>query len=946
MLLLNGNWKLSLNERSNHVGQISIPGSLQFQGYGNDVKKDTEFISGLHDPIWYEREEYKFAQDDEVNIPFLSQPKKHFLGKAYYKKQVLITEETSYILQIEVTKQRSTVWVDGEKVSEDFSLCTAHEHKLGTLLAGSHEIEVLIDNTMIYPYRPDGHGVTDGVGATFNGMIGKVALLTSKELASEKEKKQEYAKMHPVHIEIKDGKFFIDGKPEFLRGTHYAGENIEKGYPDTSYEWWERLFKKVKEWGLNFIRFHSYCPPEMAFCAADKEQVYLQVECGMWNVFGKNLAMNKILEEETKRILSSFGHHPSFVLFAPSNEPGGEWYETLQEWVRFAKEYDKELGYENRRVYTSQAGWPYNKAPKDVEGTDYLYFHNSGFGPAKGRIRGPIGWKGKDYNASIVDVNMPVISHELGQWTSYPDFDIIETYGDSFLQPGNYKIFKESAKAKGLLSYNKKFAKCSGKLQAMLYKEDIEAQFRTSAIYGFELLDLHDYVGQGAACVGVLDPFFNEKGMITAEKWREFCNDKMVLARMPKYVFKNTEKVKFPVELCDFRSETRNGENQQLEEVELDFSHVKKSTEEVFSYSYEDVKNTYPYTVFVKNDIIEEANVLYTKDFEKASRALEQGKKVIYSPNLSELDYSCPPLSFLTVFWNAQMGPQWSRGMGMICEISHPIFKKFPTKEYGGWQWEDIFQHGRAFNLSEAGINHEPVVRIIDDHNRNLNLGLIAEGRVGKGSLLIVSANLEGDFEERPAAYALKEAIYAYACSSEFAPTKELDMKKLESLLLANNSSYFYEDGNPENIKTLDEGTLPVNIEIPVKAETKINGIVYMANQKDRMHIGDIKTIEVYADEQFIGKWNFKSTVCQQKIQFAEQISAKKISIRVTETYQKEGVTRWQVKQDGWHSYRASLNGIVSFSILGLITDDKVVPSDSPYWTEIAAKPATAEIFI
>ncbi len=53
----------------------------------------------------------------------------------------------------------------------------------------------------------------------------------------------------------------------------------------------------------------------------------------------------------------------------------------------------------------------------------------------------------------------------------------------------------------------------SGKLQTLCYKADIEAALRTTGFAGFQLLDLHDFPGQGTALVGVLDPFWEEKVM-------------------------------------------------------------------------------------------------------------------------------------------------------------------------------------------------------------------------------------------------------------------------------------------------------------------------------------------------------------------------------------------------------------------------------------------------
>jgi hypothetical protein len=59
-------------------------------------------------------------------------------------------------------------------------------------------------------------------------------------------------------------------------------------------------------------------------------------------------------------------------------------------------------------------------------------------------------------------------------------------------------------------------------LQALCYKADIEAALRTKDFGGFQLLDLHDFPGQGTALVGVLDPFWGEKGYISPAEYKRF----------------------------------------------------------------------------------------------------------------------------------------------------------------------------------------------------------------------------------------------------------------------------------------------------------------------------------------------------------------------------------------------------------------------------------------
>src|SRR5665647_1177868 len=94
------------------------------------------------------------------------------------------------------------------------------------------------------------------------------------------------------------------------------------------------------------------------------------------------------------------------------------------------------------------------------------------------------------------------------------------------------------------------FLLASGKLQVLCYKADIEAAFRTPGFAGFQLLDLHDFPGQGTALVGVLDPFWEEKGYISPAEYSRFCNTTVPLARLKKMIFTEGETMISDIEVA------------------------------------------------------------------------------------------------------------------------------------------------------------------------------------------------------------------------------------------------------------------------------------------------------------------------------------------------------------------------------------------------------------
>ena len=1015
---LKGQWRIELETNEGmQSGVIQLPGILQGQGYGNPITNETPWISSLHDNFWYEQEEYKQAQEEECLIPFLAQPPRHFLGKAYYEREFIIEENNrkdgserdrdvseEWFLRIELTRWRTTVWIDDRYIGEDCSLCTAHEIPCGRLEEGRHVLKVCVDNSMQYPYRPDGHGVSDALGATWNGMVGEIVLETASEREERYKNYKKYAKEHPRKVEIKDGNFYVDGYPEYFRGTHFGGEYPLTGYPNTEKKWWLEKMAIVKEWGLNAIRCHSYCPPEAAFEAADESGVYLLVECGMWNTFREGIEMLEILREESRRILRQFGHHPSFAFFSSTNEPGGNWYQVLKEWVAETKEYDKELGYEGRRAYTVQSGWFYDVEPSKITGTDFLYFHRSAYGPYLGGvIRNHNGWRGKDYSPSLKGAKIPTICHELGQWCSYPDFKIIDKF-TGYMKPGNYMVYREQARKRGLLDINDRLTYCSGRGQLRLYKEELEANFRTPEIKGFELLDLHDYLGQGSALIGFLDAFWENKGYAMPEEFRSFCGETVLLLRSPSYVWKNTQTAKLPVEISHYGNADlqnmilswliedvksgdapyaqgeipialiKNGENTSAGNICIDFSGIKENCQLRLILSLINAgnevevvsKNYWDFHVFAKNsESMPACKTTYTKSWSEAKEALRAGENVVYSPYFSDLNYECPALSIKQVFWNSQMGPTWSRNLGLAVENSHPIFKNFPSEKAGGWQWEDILENARGLDMrGMEGI--QPIVRPIDDWNRSLPLGLLFEAKVENGKLLFVSADLEGDFENRPAAYALKQAIMGYAASEEFCPQTELSADLIEQKLFPVlrmetlvEGCTFDEDAvvereeeiftaNPNQSARIQREQFPVTLEITLKKAVEASGWLYLPEQRDRAHEGFLRdyTLEYQGEA---GEWclaakgAFQNTSLSQKIEFDKKITAKKWRFIVYSCYGCVDKEVWKSCKDGWRRGFQTQTAVLQIAGLHLLCEEEAEHSDRIFW-EKEQRSATKEI--
>jgi hypothetical protein len=324
--------------------------------------------------------------------------------------------------------------------------------------------------------------------------------------------------------------FTINGRPVFLRGTVNNCEFPLTGYPAMDEEAWTRIFKISKAHGLNHMRFHSWCPPEAAFKAADKIGFYLQPEGPSWANHGTSIGEGKPIDQfiydETGRMEKAFGNYASYCMLAYGNEPRGKQVEYLTKFNDYWKKKD------TRRLYTGASvggSWPV------IPNNEFMV--RAG---ARGLSWNKMPESLTDYAPLIEKFSVPFVAHEMGQYCVFPDFKEIKKYTGVY-RAKNLELFEEDLKDHDMGDEAERFLMASGKLQALAYKNEIEKAMRTPGYSGYQLLSLNDYPGQGTALVGVLNAFWEEKGYITPKEFRRFSNTTVPLLRTAKFVYGNDE---------------------------------------------------------------------------------------------------------------------------------------------------------------------------------------------------------------------------------------------------------------------------------------------------------------------------------------------------------------------------------------------------------------------
>ena len=608
-------------------------------------------------------------------------------------------------------------------------------------------------------------------------------------------------------IKAEGRQLYINNRPLFLRGTVENCCFPETGFPPTDEDEWMRIFKKCKEYGLNHVRFHSYCPPEAAFAAADRVGIYLQPEGPSWPNHGVKLrrgqAIDQYLLEESKRIVDEYGHHPSFVMMAAGNEPAGDWVSYCNDWVRQMHEYD------STKVYCGASvggGWAWDGGSEyhvkgGARGLDWDRKAPSSDDDYFSGIEYPRNYKGTAPN------NSPIIAHEQGQWCAFPDFKEITQYTGVY-KARNFEIFRDMLRDNGMEQMAEKFLMASGKLQTLCYKYEIERNLRTKDYAGFQLLGLNDYSGQGTALVGPLNVHWREKGYTTANDWCEFCYPLVLLARFPKFVYTNHEVLRVPVEAYNaFYADLKEvkaayyitddtmgvyhggrflsheipvGKNGELGVVEFPLDSIKQPTKMTLHVKMGNIiKNHWDFWVYPEkaglcDNEMDDNSKLYVADTldAHALKVLKKGGTVLLTAAGRVTLGSDVKQSYLPVFWNTswfKMRPPHTTGA--YIEKQHPLFKYgFPTDDWSNLNWWELLNKAQVMNLMELPKDYQSPIQPIDTWHVSRKLGMLIEARVLKGRLLMTTMDISNDLEHRVVARQMRKAILDYMKSDDFQP--------------------------------------------------------------------------------------------------------------------------------------------------------------------------------
>lgn len=619
-----------------------------------------------------------------------------------------------------------------------------------------------------------------------------------------------------------------NGKKVFLRNEANCAVFPLTAYAPMDDAGWEKLFSTYQSYGLNSVRFHSWCPPEAAFRTADRMGMFLQPELSCWDPGSMFGDANEIdyYTREARAIVREYANHPSFVMFTFGNELhfAGGGYEYADKLIQELKAQD------STRLYAFSSNGDYGgTAP--TPNSDFFTGQTYRGTTMRGIYAGMSGFINQSRPAAVTNYNeavrraseeagIPAFSFEVGQFQVFPDvLEELDGY-TGVLEPRNLQIVEERLEEKNISEETtKKWIDASGMLSRIAYRMEIEAALRTEHMSGISLLGIQDFSGQSTALVGMMNALGDPKPYDFADptEFSTFFSPEVALLEIEKFTWTNAEELKGKLLFANYGPRDQAGEMfyclkdgdtvigegtasdctfpqgnvTSAGEISISLDKITEPSQLKLTVGLGDVENTYDIWVYPAEERAPEQDVYVTEFLDQeALYILEDGGKVLLSPkvNKSTLPDSITG-TFTTAFWSSQFVSESQPGsMGLLMDPEHPVFDGFPTEYHSNFQWWAMAKLGRPMILEkfsrDDGTNIQPLIQVLDSFSTVRTMGLLYEAKIGDGKLMVSSMGLDQLQATYPEARALRNSILNYMNSEAFDPAYELTVEQVQESVI------------------------------------------------------------------------------------------------------------------------------------------------------------------
>lgn len=596
----------------------------------------------------------------------------------------------------------------------------------------------------------------------------------------------------------------LNGAPVLLRGLTDHAYFPLTCTPPTDPEFYRSTLKTLKTLGFNWIRFHTWTPPEECLSAADEVGMLLQVE-----------APNGFQEQEWLDILRTCRKHPSVVIYCcgnevPLTEPMLDYLELMGRHLRTVVpdalfnpmeahnqvEYGLDPGHDG--VVQEPVPHHATRLQRLHEIADVIAPHALGM----------LSYHSLDVDDAGLATQLsiyqrPCLIHEIGINDSYLNLDLEHRYQGSRIGPSLYSAARTHLREMGLEHNAPVYYANSTRWLQQVVKYTLEAA-RRNGVAGYDLLGAIDcHWHRTGYAVGLLNEFYEPKPGITPQQVLQYNGESVLLIDADKR--RNLETgTQWPVTvfaslygagtltgghlrwaLLDDLGTVHDSGEILVDHLEAGRTHVigrmsprtpeldapRKLTLRLHltSATY-DVSNSWDYWVYPARPagIERPANI-------EILRSLHAADVEKIAAGGSALLLGAASLPTLPTTYQIMSGGRVNGNNATVVH-EHPALGDFPHEGWCDWQFQPMLEDARAVAFNDLDITFDPIVEVVSSYKLIRKQANLFEVRVGHGRLLVCTMRLP---RSDPGARYLLHTLLAYMSSPAFAPRHELDPAQL-----------------------------------------------------------------------------------------------------------------------------------------------------------------------
>ena len=605
-------------------------------------------------------------------------------------------------------------------------------------------------------------------------------------------------------------RLFLNGEPVYLRGVCDHCSYAKTMHLPFDIDYYRMVVRKRKACGFNFVRFHTYVPPEAFFEAMDELGYLVHVE-----------TPHRPSPEGYAEVVAFARRHPCAVIYCAGNEDGmvPELEAALERYAASVHEMSDGLFSPISALRNAEYAFgkddtvvnePFPHNP--VRLAHYATFSDLFTSFQLGHVSYSSLTSG---TPEILDrmgdayCGKPRLSHETCIDGSYIDFSTEKLYpkDSPFLKTGIFDGIRRQLVKKGLMDRAETYYRNSCEWMWRIRKHCFEKLRASKRTQGFDFLgDINTHWHTCGYSVGMFDEFYRMKPGESFENVLRYNAAAVLLCDLGHdFVFFAGERKRVGFKVSNFDVSAKGG-TLRLSLETADGKVVASATEkvgvlpkgEVLDLPGWDVDfpadakpskywlkatlaagalkaaNRWEVYAFPKPKTVDVSSVRVMKrrtTKEELLAALAAGERVAL---LGEGPFNALPISSFRIGLAGR-----SAGNYATVVKEHPALGDFPHEGYCGWQFCRLFENASAIQL-EGDVPFDPIVDLASSVKVVIRQALLAEYRVGKGRLLVSGFKFHDD---DPAGVYLKAQLLAYAASDRFEPKSSISPEQLAAVI-------------------------------------------------------------------------------------------------------------------------------------------------------------------